>query len=319
MHQADNRTISEVIIGDGRPFLVFTGLILILSGLLVIVQSLSGYFLPHDSAFIGLTAAELWNFNEGRINLFMFHDRVAFGGAIIAVGSLYMWLAEFPLKNRETWAWYLFLLSGIVGFGSFLTYLGYGYLDSWHGIATILLLPFFIVGMVKSYSRLENKGIKDLFKASEKFDLKTSYGIGKALLLFTSSGLVLGGLTILTVGMTTVFVPQDLAFMKITVCGLNRVNENLIPLIAHDRASFGGGVATIGLLFFFSIRRSEPTVNLRQVVFIGMTAGFGCAVGVHFIIGYTDFIHLLPAYIGLVICYLGLILIRHKSQLANKQ
>ena len=308
MSQPDNRNLISVIIGDGRTLLVFTGLILVLSGLLVIAQSLSGYFLPHDTGFIGLTAAQLWAFNDGKINLFMFHDRVAFGGSIIAVGALYIWLAEFPLRNKEPWAWYLFLLSGIVGFGSFLTYLGYGYLDTWHGIATLLLLPFFIFGMSRSYGTLENRGFRDLFRSSEKIDPRTRYGLGKGLLLFTSLGLIAGGLTIMVVGMTTVFVPQDLDFMQITVCGLNKVNENLVPLIAHDRASFGGGVATIGLLFFFSIRRSEPTINLRQIVFIGMTAGFGCAIGVHFVVGYTNFLHLLPAYLGVLTCYLGLLL-----------
>ena len=308
MNTIDNRSLIPVIIGDGRPLLVFTGLMLALSGLFVIAQSLSGYFLPHDTEFIGLTAAQLWDYNEGKINLFMFHDRVAFGGSIIAVGVLYMWLAEFPLRYGQPWAWYLFLVSGIVGFGSFLTYLGYGYLDSWHGIATLLLLPFFVVGMSRSYRTLENKSFKDLFRSSAKINLRSRYGLGRALLLFTSLGLIAGGLTIMVVGMTSVFVPQDLEFMQITVCGLNEVNENLVPLIAHDRASFGGGVATIGVLFFFSIRRSEPTVNLRQVIFIGMTAGFGCAVGVHFVVGYTDFLHLLPAYLGVLTCYLGLIL-----------
>ena len=308
MNTIDNRSLIPVIIGDGRPLLVFTGLILALSGLFVIAQSLSGYFLPHDTEFIGLTAAQLWDYNEGKINLFMFHDRVAFGGSIIAVGVLYMWLAEFPLRCGQPWAWYLFLVSGIVGFGSFLTYLGYGYLDSWHGIATLLLLPFFVVGMSRSYRTLENKSFKDLFRSSAKINLRSRYGLGRALLLFTSLGLIAGGLTIMVVGMTSVFVPQDLEFMQIMVCGLNEVNENLVPLIAHDRASFGGGVATIGVLFFFSIRRSEPTVNLRQVIFIGMTAGFGCAVGVHFVVGYTDFLHLLPAYLGVLTCYLGLIL-----------
>ena len=300
------KSLFEILVGDGRPLLTFTGLVLVMSGLFVIVQSLSGHFLPHDSEFIGLTANELWVYNEGRINLFMFHDRVAFGGSIIAVGFLYLWLASVPLKQREPWSWYLFLFSGIIGFGSFLTYLGYGYLDTWHGVATLLLLPFFITGLVKSHKYLEGQKLSDLWRSSERVDFKTRYGCGKALLLFTSVGLIAGGITIMIVGMTTVFVPQDLEFMNITVCGLNEVNDNLVSLIAHDRAAFGGGVATIGLLFFFSIRRAEPSVSLKQVVFFGMTAGFGCAVGVHFVVGYTDFIHLLPAYIGILVCYAGL-------------
>jgi len=37
------------------------------------------------------------------------------------MGALYMWLAEFPLRNREAWAWWVFVISGLSGFGSFLT------------------------------------------------------------------------------------------------------------------------------------------------------------------------------------------------------
>jgi hypothetical protein len=46
------------------------------------------------------------------------------------------------------------LVSGSVGFGSFLTYLGHGYLDTWHAIATLLLLPWFAVGLAGSFRHL---------------------------------------------------------------------------------------------------------------------------------------------------------------------
>ena len=85
---------------------------------------------------------------------FMFHDRVSFGGSLIAIAVLYLWLAEFPLKAGEAWAWWTLLLSGVVGFGSFLTYLGYGYLDTWHGAATLVLLPCFVVGLSRSRRRV---------------------------------------------------------------------------------------------------------------------------------------------------------------------
>ena len=101
-----------------------------------------------------MTAQDLCRLDRCRIVHFMFHDRVSFGGAIIAVGALYWWLAEFPLKAGEAWAWWLFVLSGIVGFGSFLAYLGYRYLDTWHGVATLLLLPCFIYGLWRSRTLL---------------------------------------------------------------------------------------------------------------------------------------------------------------------
>lgn len=303
----DKRTLLQALLGDGRFLLIFTGLILLLSGLLVIVQSFTGHFLPHDVAYLGLDAEQLSKYNAGTITKFMFHDRVSFGGSIMAVGLLYMWLAEFPLKNHEPWAWYLFLFSGVVGFGSFLTYLGYGYLDTWHGVATILLLPFFITGLARSYSLIRPRAnMSDILKASEKINFKSIYGVGKLFLFFSALGIFFAGSTIMVVGMTTVFVPQDLAYMNITACGLEEINKNLKPLIAHDRAAFGGGLSTIGLLFFFIIRRSAPTINLWQIIAISMTTGFTTAIGIHYFIGYTDWTHLLPAYFGAVTSAIGL-------------
>jgi hypothetical protein len=305
----DRRTLFEAALGDGRFLLIFTSIILILSGILVIVQSLTGHFLPHDVAYLGLDASEMSLFNNGSITKFMFHDRISFGGSIMAVGFLYMWLAEFPLKNKEAWAWYLFLFSGIIGFGSFLTYLGYGYVDSWHGIATALLLPFFVMGLVRSYAIIKETALlKDVFCQKEKINFRSRYGIGKLFLLFSSVGMFLAGITIMIVGMTTIFVPQDLAYMDITVCGIEKINRNLKPLIAHDRAAFGGGLATIGLLYFFIIRRANPTINLWQILMISMVTGFSTAIGVHFMIGYTDATHLGPACLGAVTSAIGLLL-----------
>lgn len=305
----DRRTLLEALLGDGRFLLVFTALILVLSGLFVIVQSITGHFLPHDISYLGMDANQLSTFNNGTMTRFMFHDRVSFGGSIIAVGLLYMWLAEFPLKNKEAWAWYLFLFSGLIGFGSFLTYLGYGYLDTWHGVATLLLLPFFIAGMIRSYAIIkENGAIGDVFLARERIDFKSLYGVGKIFLLFSAMGMFLAGVTIMIVGMTTIFVPQDLEYMNITVCGIEKINSNLKPLIAHDRAAFGGGLATIGLLYLFIIRRSAPSINLWQILALSMAVGFSTAIGVHFLIGYTTTSHLLPAYFGIATSIVGLIL-----------
>jgi hypothetical protein len=305
----DRRTLLDALLGDGRFLLIFTGLILVLSGLFVIVQSISGHFLPHDVAYLGLDAQQLAIYNNGTITKFMFHDRISFGGSIMAVGLLYIWLAEFPLKNREAWAWYLLLFSGIVGFGSFLTYLGYDYLDTWHGVATGMLLPFFVTGMVRSYALIKaNASVKDVLKMREPLDFRTRYGLGKLFLFFSSVGMFLAGTTIMTVGMTTVFVPQDLEYMDLTVCGIETINKNLKPLIAHDRAAFGGGLSTIGLLFFFIVRRSEPVINLWQIIALSMSIGFATAIGVHFFIGYTDATHLLPAYFGAATSFIGLAL-----------
>ncbi len=42
--------------------------------------------------------------------------------------------------------------------------------------------------------------------------------------------------------MTCVFVPQDLTFLGFQIGELQALNPRLVPLIAHDRAGFGGTV-----------------------------------------------------------------------------
>ncbi len=151
----DSRGFFAAVVGDGRPLITFTGICLALSGAFALFQSATGHFLPHDTEFLRMTADDLCSINECRVVHFMVHDRVSFGGSLIAIAVMYVWLAEFPLKSREAWAWWLLLLSGIVGFGSFLTYLGYGYLDSWHGAATLALLPCFVSGLWLSRPRVD--------------------------------------------------------------------------------------------------------------------------------------------------------------------
>jgi hypothetical protein len=311
MHQVirDDRGFLQALLGDGRPLLIFTGLSLVLSGAFALFLSASGHFLPHDIQFLGMTADELCAVSGCRVVHFMFHDRVAFGGALIAVGLLYMWMAEFPLRHGEAWAWWLFLVSGAVGFGSFLAYLGYGYLDTWHGIATLALLLFFIGGVAASFHLLRgDASIRSLFRPSPIRSWRSPFGAGRLCLLATSVGMVLGGLTIMTVGMTSVFVPQDLSFMGLQATDLHTINPRLVPLIAHDRAGFGGGIATCGVLVLFCVWCGRPSRSLWQALCLAGLVGFATAIGVHPLVGYTNLFHLAPAILGAIIFLTGLLL-----------
>lgn len=305
----DDRGFLQALVGDGRPLLIFTGLSLALSGAFALFLSASGQFLPHDIQFLGMTANELCAVNGCRVVHFMFHDRVAFGGAIIAVGLLYMWMAEFPLRHGEAWAWWLFLVSGMVGFSSFLAYLSYGYLDTWHGAATLALLLFFSAGMARSFHLLrEGASIRSLLRPSLNVPWRTSFGAGRLCLLATSAGMILGGLTIMTVGMTSVFVPQDLSFMGLQATDLHAINPRLVPLIAHDRAGFGGGIATCGVLVLFCVWCGRPSRSLWQALCLAGLVGFTTAIGVHPLVGYTNLFHLAPAIMGAIIFLAGLLL-----------
>jgi len=305
----DSRGFFQALSGDGRPLLTLTGICLIFSGGFALFLAATAHFLPHDIAFLGMTADQLCAINECRVVHFMIHDRVAFGGSLIAIGLLYLWLSEFPLRHAEQWSWWLFVLTGALGFGSFLSYLGYGYLDTWHGTATIFLLACFIAGLVLSYRTLPKPvSIRSLFKPSVSARWTSWFGIGRALLLATAVGMIMGGLTIMVVGMTSVFVPQDLTFMGITPGQLQAANPKLIPLIAHDRSGFGGGIATCGIAVLFCVWCGTPSRSLWQALCLSGIAGFSTAIGIHPMVGYTDFTHLLPAMIGAGMFLIGLAL-----------
>lgn len=310
---ATNRGLFAALVDDGRPLLKLTGIALIFSGLFAFFLGATGHFLPHDIAYLGMTAEQLRAISDSRLVYFMIHDRVSFGGSILGVGTLYLWLAEFPLRAGQAWAWWTLLISGIIGFLSFLAYFGYGYLDSWHGIATLVLLPIFLVGIYKSRALVRHSQLSSAFDAPQSpTGFKSAFGFGRLLLLITAFCLVLGGLIITTVGMTTVFVPQDLEYMRVDSSALQTANPRLIPLIAHDRAGFGGGVCCCGVTMFLCVLYGAPSRALWQALLITGAAGFGSAIGVHFPIGYTSFIHLAPAYLGALMFAGGMLLIFSK-------
>jgi hypothetical protein len=237
----------------------------------------------------------------------MIHDRISFGGVLIALGVLYMWLISFPLHRRESWAWWTLAISSLFGFLSFLSYLGYGYLDTWHGAATLALAPLFLVGLIRT-RRLRRDTI-----APNSLALRSRDGIGWSLLLLTSIGITAAGVTIMTVGMTLVFVPQDLEFIGMTRAAVSAINPNLLPLIAHDRAGFGGALASFGVAMFGCLRYARPSRALWQALTIAGVAGFGTAVGVHPAIGYVSVVHLAPAVLGSLVFAAGLALAARDS------
>ena len=291
----------EALLGDGRFLLSVTGMALLISGGFAIGQSISGQLLPHDVHALGMSTAELMEHTNANLVRFMFHDRVAFGGTLIAIGIAYWWLAEFPLREGQVWAWWTYTISGVFGFLSFLAYLGYGYLDTWHGAATAFLLPVFVAGIWRA-RRLVSGSLR-LSTIWQRGDDAASNleGAGRKLLLFCGVGLVGAGATILVVGMTFVFVPQDVAFIGIQPAKLRATAPLLIPVLAHDRAGFGGGLLSVGLLLSMIVRHARLSRSLVEVIALMGLSGFAAAIGVHFAIGYTDFVHLSPAYAGFVI------------------
>ncbi|MBV9302504.1 MAG: hypothetical protein JOY53_10355 [Acidobacteriaceae bacterium] len=181
----DERSLLEAVLGDGRFLIALTGISLVLSGGFAVLQSVSGQLLPHDSRAIGMDATALMHAGNRHLLGFMFHDRVAYGGSLLAIGSGYLWIAEFPIRTHKAWAWWALLFSGSIGFLAFLTYLGQGYLDTWHGVATLFLLPVFVTGLWRA--RPNQFSIRSVWNCS--YDGENVFARwGRLLLVVTAAG-----------------------------------------------------------------------------------------------------------------------------------
>lgn len=308
MNSDDSRSFVSALVGDGRPLILFTALALVFSGTGAIFLSLTGHFLPHDVEFLGMQPVALCQLNQCRIVHFMIHDRMSFGGVLISMAALYAWIACFPLRDGEGWAWWTLVLTNTTGFGSFLAYLGYGYLDHWHACATLLLLPLTVIGLCKTRKLCVQP--LDFRPGAWPTSWRTRAAWGWLFWMMWAVGLVVAGATILCVGMTLVFVPSDLDFIGYTREQLNAINPRLIPLIAHDRAGFGGGLFTTGLTLLCILWKARPSRHLWQALVVTGIVGFGCAIGVHYPIGYLDFWHLVPAWAGAAVFVVGVWLSR---------
>jgi len=295
--QNNNSGLWTAFVSDGRPLINLSGLILIACGAFALFLCMSREFLPHDIRFLQMTPEQLCQINACRISFFMFHDRASFGGVLIAIGILYLWLTEFPLKNGEPWAWWALVASGCLGFLSFLSYLGYGYLDTWHGIGSLVLLPIFAYGLIRSRKSLPNM-------KSER----SSITVGRLFLLLSVVGIIAAGFTITFVGMTRVFVPQDIQFIGLSPAQIAAINPRMIPLIAHDRAGFGGALISCGIAMLFSVVYAKPARSLWQALALSGAVGFSGAIAVHALVGYLEFTHLAPAVFGAFVYAVGLYL-----------
>jgi hypothetical protein len=302
----------RILSGDGRPLLALFAVGLGLAGAFAWFVSAAGETLPHELRFLGMTADELRRLAGGRVADFMTHDRVAFGGTLIAMAILDIWLVEVPLAAGERWAWWLLLVSGSLGFASFLAYLGYGYLDLWHAVATAALLPLFVGGLWMTKRSALDPGPRSALP--NRWPAWSSVGgAGRGLLGLTGIGMIVAGTTIVTLGTFVVFVPQDLVYIGLDRQALEALNPHLVPLIAHDRVGFGAGLLTIGTLVIGCIAAGRLSRSLWQALLAAGSIGFGAAIGIHGLVGYLDASHVGPAVAGAAVFGLGMILSRPGS------
>ncbi len=130
------------------------------------------------------------------------------------------------------------------------------------------------------------------------------------LLVLHAGAVLVAGLVISTVGVSGVFVPEDLEFMQTTAEQLAAASPRLLPLVAHDRATFGGMLVATGLVLLLACLWGFRAGNgwLWWTLLPAGVAGYAPAIAVHLAVGYTDGMHLLPAFLGLGVYLLALAL-----------
>ncbi|WP_391572327.1 hypothetical protein [Cohnella sp.] len=281
------------------------GLGMIFGGVVAWLIAESSVLLPYDEDYLGMARDEVGRINEHLLH-FMSHDRITLAGTMISIGILYYRLGKYGMKSGQHWARTAVLTSGAVGFPSFFLYLGYGFFDPLHAAAALILLPMFLLAMRRNPDQPLREPVN--LRNSREWLL----GLwGQLCFVALGVSLSVGGLVIAGVGVTDVFVPQDLAFMGVTPAELNAANPKLIPLIAHDRAGFGGALFSDAVMLLivalWGIQQGQRW--LWWTLLAGGSPAFIAGLSVHFSIGYRDFIHLLPAYFAVALYVAGLILL----------
>ncbi len=186
------------------------GIGMIAGGAIAWLIAASSVVLPYDEAFLGMSRLELDQINEHLLH-FMSHDRITLAGTMISIGILYYQLAKNGLKFGLHWARTALLTSGAVGFPSFFLYLGYGFFDPFHAAAAAVLFPMFLLAMRKNPDQPFRKPVN--LRNSREWRLAMW---GQLCIVSLGIALSLGGIVISGVGVTQVFVPQDLTFMGVT-------------------------------------------------------------------------------------------------------
>ncbi|RBP07759.1 dihydroorotate dehydrogenase [Rossellomorea aquimaris] len=282
----------------------YFGFFIFIGGLLALLFSLTSVILPYDEHYLGMQRESIAGFND-RIVKFMAHDRMTLAGTMISGGIVYMQLSFHGVRRGLLWAKQSIDIAAITGFLGIFLFIGYGYFDWLHLLFWLVLLPFYVYGWIHTR---EIKGTPSSGnRKNHHIWLQSLHG--QLAFVVLGFSFVLGGLVISYFGITSVFVPTDLLYLCMPPEILHEFNQNLIPVIAHDRAGFGSALLSVGLLVLtlslWGFQQGNKWV--WRTLLIGGLPAFISGIYIHFAIGYTSFIHLLPAYFAIGLFLIGLV------------
>jgi hypothetical protein len=282
---------------------------MIAAGLGAAAITLGPVLLWYDRDFLGMDVERLHGINHHLVH-FLQHDRITMAGTMVAIGVLYVGLAVGGIRRGRPWAREAYLVSGWVGFPTLLYFVGFGFVEPLHVAVVVVLFPMFLAATRRRPDRPRWTVWTVLPEGPDRERHRAL--VGQLLLVCTGIGLFIGGVVVSSVGLTGVFVPSDLEFLRTGPDALRAANPRLLPFIAHDRAGFGGALMSaataITLLSAWGWRRGECWVWWSLA--LAATAGFLPAILVHGTIRYTDAGHLAPVLVGIGLTLTGLILAR---------
>lgn len=286
----------------GWVWILLMGIGIAIAGIIAWLVGSTRVILPYDEQFLGFTISQLARINA-RLPAFMQHDRVTYAGALVSAGLAYGFLAAFGMRAGARWARRITMYSSIVGLASFFIFAPIRYLDPLHAAGTAVFLVLFVLGMAAPFVMLRQTSF-DLH--NDAVWLRALWG--QLCFTFLGFGFVVGGAAVCAVGMTSLFVPSDLAFMHTTREVLAASSPHLIPLLAHDRAYFGGALIVNGIIWTLAALWGfdRGARWLWWMFALCGLPGFISAILVHFAVGYTEFEHLLPVYFALTLYVVGL-------------
>ena len=281
------------------------GIAMFLGGGLALVIAATRVILPYDEAFLDMTREQIVAINP-RLLHFMAHDRVTLAGTMIAIGILYLLLSLYGIRRGDRGARRALLASAFAGFGSFFLFLGFGYFDPFHAFVTAIMFQLLLLGL---QGRLDPPHVLPYPNLRDDLPWRLSQW-GQLLLIAQGAALITAGTIICAVGSTSVFVHEDLEFMQTTVETLRTANPRLVPVVAHDRACFGGMLISCGLATLlpglWCFRQGERW--LWWMLLAAGTTAYTATLTVHLTVGYTNLMHLTPAFAGLGLLWLALAL-----------
>ena len=278
------------------------GVAMLIGGVMAMVIAVTKVVMPYDEQFVGMTRSELAALND-QLLAFMTHDRVTLAGTMLAVGVLYTLHSWYGIRRGWHWAQWSVVASAFIGFFTFFTFLGFGYFDPLHAFVTVVLFQFLLLGV---HSDMPRPAYDDVPNLTNHAAWRRALW-GQLAFVVQGALLITAGCVICGYGMTSVFVPEDLEFMQTTAEALCAANPQLVPLVAHDRATFGGMLIACGVTVLLSALWGYRQGNawLWWGLFTGGNVAYLATILVHWHVGYTSLKHLLPAYGGLLLVWIG--------------